>query len=512
MAFGSGGSIGTNASGTINQTATVLTTTQVVEVGELAAVLVSSDNHATTDADHSEVSGVVDSAGNTWDKYGEFTNGQGTIQTGATVSLWGKRLGIQLPSGGTVTASFTNASSRDATAISGWKFTVGNPVSVAALSTAVGDGADPAAIVISGLPSKEYLFLWAIGLEAQLSVTITQDADYTAITHAGQGSGAAGSCVGGGFRIFTGTGDTVDAATSLGRDHAQVFVALQEVGGTAYTLTAAQGSYTLSGQSVNLLFKRLLAAVQGSYSLSGQAANLLFGRKLAALQGSYVLSGQNANLLFGRLLAALQGSYTLSGQVANLLFGRLLAALQGSYSLTGQSADLIYSASTYTLVAAQGSYVLTGQSANLLFGRKLTAAQGSYALTGQDASLLFGRLLTALQGSYVLSGQSANLLAVRLLVASQGSYSLTGQSAGLLFGRKLVASQGSYILTGQAANLFFGRKLIALQGSYILSGQAAVLTFSGFVFVVTPDEERVFIVPSENRIITVASENRIFTV
>lgn len=469
MAFSSGGSIGSVASGTLNQASIVLTTTATVAAGELAVVWIAVDNFNTTDADHGEIDSVVDSAGgNTWVKFGEITNGQGTAQTGATGSLWGSRLTNQLTSGGTITAAFDNVTSRDASAMSGWKFTCSNPISVAQLVTAVGDAADPAAISIAGLPSKEYLFLWLLAYEGGTAVVVTHDADYSAVTQAGQGTGAAGMTIIGAFRIATLTGDTVDAATDTDRDHAQVLIALQEDAAAAYTLTAAQGSYTLSGQSVNLLFGRKLTAVQGSYALSGQSANLLFNRLLAAVQGSYVLSGQAANLLFGRRLVAAQGSYSLSGQAANLLFGRLLAALQGSYALTGQSANLVYSASTYILVADLGSYALTGQN--------------------------------------------ANLLAAKLLAANQGSYSLTGQSAGLLFGRRLVAVQGSYILTGQAASLFFGRKLIALQGSYILSGQIAVLTFSGFVFVVIPDEERVFIVPSENRIITVPSENRIFTV
>lgn len=83
-------------------------------------------------------------------------------------------------------------------------------------------------------------------------------------------------------------------------DPSQAFVwymAFGPGGVQAYTMTAAQGNYALSGQASNLLFGRKLTAVQGSYALTGQLASLIAARKLTALQGSYVLSGQVASLL-----------------------------------------------------------------------------------------------------------------------------------------------------------------------------------------------------------------------
>lgn len=229
MAFASVGSIGTVSSGNANQATIVMTTAATVEAGNLAVVIAAFDNHNTTDADHSEVTGVVDSAGgNTWSKFAEFTNGQGEAQAGTTVSIWGCRLATQLDSGQTITMSLTEANSRDATAMTGWEFTVGGAVTQTASTGLAGDAADPAAITLSGLASKEYLWLWGIALESVVATTITQDSDYTAITAAGQGIGSGATTVGGGFRIATLTGDTVDASTSVDRDHAQVLVALEE--------------------------------------------------------------------------------------------------------------------------------------------------------------------------------------------------------------------------------------------------------------------------------------------
>ena len=252
------------------------------------------------------------------------------------------------------------------------------------------------------------------------------------------------------------------------------------------TITAAQGAYALTGQAVGIYAARLLTAVQGSYTLTGQDAILTAARLLTAGQGSYGLTGQTSVLTVARLLTAVQGSYSLTGQDTALLATRLLTAAQGSYTLTGQDVTLTYTPlGAYTLTADQGSYTLSGQAAGLFTARLLTAAQGSYALTGQDATLTYtplgSYLLTAAQGSYSLTGQTAGLIAYRTIAAGQGSYALTGQDAGLLAGRSLTAVQGSYTLTGIDTALIVARTLVAIYGSYTLTGQTAVLSYSGDV-------------------------------
>ncbi|MBE9479810.1 MAG: hypothetical protein IMY80_07575 [Chloroflexi bacterium] len=248
---------------------------------------------------------------------------------------------------------------------------------------------------------------------------------------------------------------------------------------SGYTLTADQGSYTLSGQTVLPLVDRKMIADQGSYSLTGQATNVLRGFLVTVLQGSYTLSGQAAGLLVDRLIAAAQGSYTLTGQDADLLMGHLLTADQGSYSLTGQATNLLFGR---LLSAAQGSYTLSGQDANLLIARLLTAAQGSYTLTGQDVTLTYtpvgGYTLVAESGSYALSGQTVGLLMGHLLTADQGGYALSGQAAEILKGFYISAAQGSYTLTGQAATLLVDYVLALDQGSYTLTGQDSTLTYT----------------------------------
>lgn len=65
-----------------------------------------------------------------------------------------------------------------------------------------------------------------------------------------------------------------------------------------YTLTAESGSFTLTGNDVNLLVGRTLTADAGTFTLTGQDVNLLVGRVLTAETGQFTLTGNDANLVY----------------------------------------------------------------------------------------------------------------------------------------------------------------------------------------------------------------------
>lgn len=264
---------------------------------------------------------------------------------------------------------------------------------------------------------------------------------------------------------------------------ARVLNVVSQVTATAYTLTAAQGSFTLTGEAASLTAQRKLTAGQGAYSLTGQAANLLRGFYLGAAQGTFTLAGQASGLTVQRLLTASQGAFTLTGQNAGLTVQRLLSASQGSYALTGQAAQLLHG---FALLAGQGSFTLTGQAAGLRLARLLTAEQGTYTLTGEAAGLRRGWYLLASQGFYTFIGYDAGLTyagsgGAYFLTASLGLFTLTGEAASLAAARRLTAGQGAYVLTGQAAALLRGYRLGAGQGSYALTGEPAGLTLARFL-------------------------------
>ena len=139
------------------------------------------------------------------------------------------------------------------------------------------------------------------------------------------------------------------------------------MGTTSYTLTAAQGSYSLTGQTANLARAYVpMAANQGSYGLTGQDATL-----------SYAAA---------RSMPADVGFYTLAGSEA--LVDIAMNAGLGEYALTGQNATLDYAGLTHrTLTADQGSYTLTGQDVPLFWAHVLQAVQGTYNLLGSSVIL-----------------------------------------------------------------------------------------------------------------------------
>ena len=230
---------------------------------------------------------------------------------------------------------------------------------------------------------------------------------------------------------------------------AQLSITYSTGGGTAYTLTASSGSF----------------------SLTGQAANLKRGRRLVAAAAAFVLTGQAVTLTKGRRIQANAATFSLGGQNVGLRAARRITGGAGSYALNGQNATL---KATRRIAAGAGSYTLTGQSASFDISKKMAAQAGAFMLTGRAAGLIYARRLKADAGSFVLSGRDAQLTFVRALQAGAGSFSLTGQDAALKYARRMPAEPGSYVLTGMDANL------IADQGGNItLTAETGVFVFTG---------------------------------
>ena len=129
------------------------------------------------------------------------------------------------------------------------------------------------------------------------------------------------------------------ATVGTARRHVFITAAFKHVA-PPVVLTAAQGSYTTTGQAANLIHNFPLSAANGSYSTSGQAANFLITHILSAGQGSYSTTGQASGLLVGRRVTADFGSYSYNGQPAQFVKGSVLPAGFGSYSYSGFDADL----------------------------------------------------------------------------------------------------------------------------------------------------------------------------
>lgn len=191
MAFASVGTLGTFQA--LSSTNTIpLVISAAAEAGNLVVVKFAFDNlgSGTDNVDASEVTGVTDSAtGNTWVKGGETSNNNGAAGAGVTISVWYSVITNQINSSGTITATLSgNATARTAAA---WEFTkgAGTTISRQALTTDVGDTADPANVSLASLPSKEYLLIYGFGGEQSNAGAYTAATNYTAMGKTGTGGG-----------------------------------------------------------------------------------------------------------------------------------------------------------------------------------------------------------------------------------------------------------------------------------------------------------------------------------
>ena len=95
--------------------------------------------------------------------------------------------------------------------------------------------------------------------------------------------------------------------------------------------------------------------------------------------------------------------------------------------------------------------------------------EGSFVLNGQ--AVVLRRTMPAVFGSFALSGQTATLRRSRALPATFQTFNLTGQ--GVVLRRTVTAGQASFTLNGQA--MAFRRTMTAVAGAFALNGQTATL-------------------------------------
>lgn len=238
----------------------------------------------------------------------------------------------------------------------------------------------------------------------------------------------------------------------------RIWVPVSAAAPTSYTLTAAAGSFALTGNAAGLRADRKLTAAAGSFSLTGNAAGLYRGLKLTAAAGSFAWTGNAASLVTARSLVAAAGAYVQTGNAAALRINRIMAAASGSYTFTGNDASLVHSApGSYSITASAGAYSLTGNAAALRADRRLAADAGVFNLTGSVAQLLRGYRLAATAGSFAFTGNDATLSASQAysLTAAAGSFSWTGNAAGLTYSGAVFTDSDFWKYTVPAQNLIY---------------------------------------------------------
>lgn len=215
------------------------TTLADLNAGEMGVIVLAFDNTNTTDGDFTEVISCTDSAGNNYAKAGEYTNGNGGINTGATVSIWYTIATNTLSSGGTITPTFAGSPGRKA--ITGHAFTFGGVVTTSGSTGRADDAADAGSI--TGTPStgsRQHLWIRGTACEST-NTSYAASSNYTAFNHSDSTTfGIAGSDKNmgarGEYRIYTDSSDSTDPTTSTA-DHASVMVFFDDTGSPAPSFT-----------------------------------------------------------------------------------------------------------------------------------------------------------------------------------------------------------------------------------------------------------------------------------
>ncbi len=476
------GTMGTGTSSTSTTTIVTTTATNALAIGDTGIIIISADNTSTTDGDHSEVTGVVDSAGNTWTKLAEYTNSQSSAAAGATVSVWMCYASVAVPIGSTVTATFGSARVDKTTSI--WKFTSNRKLQQSTTAThattaaANGFGSN----TFSGLPSKQRLYIMGGSKEANSTTALTPSTSFTVTTPQRSRNNASAIMTRGEFRVNTSTGETSNPTLAVSGFAVSVFIALEETpppitmsassnitasAATATTsqLTGGSGSFTAGrisddtnpmpaitiGSGGNSEFEWCVQALSANGVADAQVYNLrvtnngtildTYTNSLAWTIGSsggnvYNVTLSESGSASDALTSAWSGSSALSESgTATSTFSTaasLLAAIaetitaadtQTSGIASSQSLTEAASAADASTAAMQLPSAITeaGTAADVVAAIQLFAATINEAVTASDALTTAANALAALTESATGDDVVTNILQAQAAQSESGT-------------------------------------------------------------------------------------------
>ena len=230
MSFADVGNLGAGGSTGNNQTALTVATVLALAAGDLACVAVTVDNQNATGGDQLDCSGVT-IGGVAMTKARQ--NAQAVAaQTGAAVSLWFLNVKSTIASGANIVASFTTATTSDATALSARKYSkaAGMDAELQGTSAGVSTTTAPPSLDVT-TENAEMLRIRACGCEYDSTLTMTPTGSWTAWTEGA--SAASGTIIEQVIevehRIVTGTNGASAPTLSAACDAASVYAAFKEV-------------------------------------------------------------------------------------------------------------------------------------------------------------------------------------------------------------------------------------------------------------------------------------------
>jgi hypothetical protein len=417
-----------------------------LNAGELGVLVIAVDNLDATDGDFNVIQNVTDSAGNTWQKAGEFTNGQGGAGNGATIAIWYTVASATLPTTGSITITLRAALTAKAAIGRAYSIAAGSSVLVAATATRADDGVDPGLVSLSGLVSRGYLFVRGIASETSTTTALTPTSGWTAWQQAVTSGGGAATNMGARAEQLIATATSASSDPTLfAADHASLIVAFYEV-----TVNVVTGSGSLAG--LGSLTASGTRIVTGSASCTGQgqlsAIALAFVLAASALSGLGTASA--SAILQIPSSASLQGVGTLQANGGLILAGQANLPGTGQISATGvlvMSAGASMSGSgqlsAQALVIRLGQASLQGTGQLVAFATCIVPTTSALSGTGTLSVTGFCTVLaeSSLSGSGTASASSLVLVLGHADLLGTGSLAATGQ---VIAGAALVT--GSAIL------------------------------------------------------------------
>lgn len=462
-----------------------------LNAGEFGLLVFGTDNVPTTDGDFNE-HWVYDSVGNPWWKIGEFTNGQGAGAAGATASIWGCLAIVNLPVSGTI--NFQSEAAVSAKAVTGRRFSVsaGNHVRVKASASLANDGADAGPITLSGLASKEYLFVRGGGVEG-IVATYTASTNYAAFVHTSSttsGTSTTGMGARGEFRILTGTGDTTDPTTAVA-DQASIMVALEEyTPPQTYTslahqdIVATQATFDLAS-SITIPANKVCVVCVNNFKAGATADT-------PTLTDDNGRTWNQVDTVAYNTIASSLGRVTVFWSVAGVSHTGKLHAAFGGVNQTECCFDAGYWSNANTvspIIQHATNRVDAGSSLTVTLAAAQSASSAFMAFFacpfGIDSALPIGKVGWLFytghnEGAvgFVNHFSPTDVTPTWKFGAAQAARDVGGvafEVALAPIAYTLSAAQGSFAIAGQAASFRVDRLLSAAPGTFIISGQAASL-------------------------------------
>ena len=382
MAITSVAARGTGVSSSSGTTVGV-TPTGTIVAGRVAVLTVSTDNTQTTTGTSSNHSTVTDSAGNTWAKLGEYTNGQSAAAAGITVSVWMSQLTTQLTTGTPVTATLSTARVDKAASLYEFSVSGGSTLQLAAanqygvVNAANGFGS----LSFSGLTSKEYLFFRGMGKEANTTTALTVSSGFAAISNTRSRNNSSAVTVYGEFDIVTATGVTSNPTLAVSGDAASVFVVLEEVAPTAVGQDLEQAYAIAEAVGATLAGGYAITATVGADLAQAYSIRQAVGADAAGAYAVLTAAGRDHAVAYA-IAAAVSAGVTCSYGMAGAV-GQGVSAAYGIAATVSADADVAYSlheaagadlVQTYAIHQLAGQDVASGYAITEAVGADLAAA------------------------------------------------------------------------------------------------------------------------------------------